>query len=205
MYTPSFNQFDNEQEIVAFMQRYSFATLVSVEDGVPVATPLPFVVKYEAGKITLLSHLAKANPQVQNLIGQKVLVIFMEPHAYISPKNYEKHESVPTWNYLAVHAYGKCTPLDSVEGKFSVLEETIKTYEAGYFAQWSEISNDYKLKMLNGIIAFEIHVDDIKARKKLSQEKPEKARDSIINQLSHSEDTLAQDIAAYMVASRKPD
>jgi transcriptional regulator len=127
----------------------------------------------------------------------------MEPHAYISPKNYEKRESVPTWNYIAVHAYGECVALNSVESKLSILEATIKTYEAGYLAQWREISHDYKLKMLNGITAFEIQVDDIKARKKLSQEKPEVAKDSIITQLSHSEDTLQQNIAAYMAAARK--
>jgi transcriptional regulator len=205
MYTPSFNKFDNQQEIVDFMQRYSFATLVSVQDSVPVATPLPFVVKYVDDKITLLSHLAKVNPQAGNLIGQRVLVMFMEPHAYISPKNYEKRESVPTWNYIAVHAYGQCTALDNVEGKFSVLEETIKTYELDYLSQWNEIPHDYKLKMLNGIIAFEIVVDDVKARKKLSQEKPEKAKENIINQLSQSNDKPANDIAAYMAAERKSD
>jgi transcriptional regulator len=203
MYTPSFNKFTNEQEAVVFMQRYSFATLVSVREGAPVATPLPFVIKYAEGKIKLLSHLAKANPQAENLTGQKVLVIFMEPHAYISPKNYEKRESVPTWNYIAVHAYGECVMLDSVEGKFLVLEETIKTYEADYFAQWSELSQDYKLKMMNGIIAFEILVDKMEARKKLSQEKPEQAKESIINNLSQSKDTLANDIAAYMAAEKK--
>lgn len=203
MYTPTFNQFASQQEIVDFMQRYSFATLVSVQDGAPVATPLPFVVKYAGDKITLLSHIAKANPQSANLINQKVLVMFMEPHVYISPKNYEKRESVPTWNYIAVQAYGQCVALDSIEGKFSVLEETIKTYELDYLTQWNEISHDYKLKMLNGIIAFEIVVDDLKARKKLSQEKPEKAKESIINQLSHSNDKLANDVAAYMAAERK--
>jgi len=203
MYAPAFNQFANQQEIVDFMQRYSFATLVSVLNGVPVATPLPFVVKYEDGKTILLSHLAKANPQTADLIGQRVLVIFMEPHAYISPKNYEKRESVPTWNYIAVHTYGQCAVLDNVEKKFSVLEETIKTYEPDYLSQWNGISHDYKLKMLNGIIAFEIVVDDIQARKKLSQEKPEKAKESIISQLSHSSDKLANDIAAYMAAERK--
>jgi len=203
MYTPSFNKFTNEQEAVDFMQRYSFATLVSVQDGVPLATHLPFVVKYEDGKIILRSHLAKANPQSDNTIGTNVLVIFMEPHAYISPKNYEKRESVPTWNYLAVHAYGNCILIDGAENKAQLLEETIKAYEADYLSQWAELSQDFKLKMMNGILAFEVVVDRMEARKKLSQEKPKAAKESIINQLSHSEDTLAKDIAAYMAADKK--
>ena len=151
MYTPQFNKFTDDQEAVAFMQRYSFATLVSVQDGTPLATHLPFVVKYEDEKIILLSHIAKVNPQSSSVIGKEALVIFMEPHAYISPKNYEKLESVPTWNYLSVHAYGKCELIEGPEKKAGLLEQTIKFYEQDYLTQWDGISNDYKLRMMNGI------------------------------------------------------
>src|ERR1700760_3593497 len=98
MYILSFNRFEDRREVLNFMQRYSFASIVTVMDGLPVATHLPFLVKAEDDKIVLRSHFAKANPQAAASIGLKVLVIFTEPHAYISPKNYEKVESVPTWN-----------------------------------------------------------------------------------------------------------
>src|ERR1700733_5703276 len=121
MYIPSFNKFEDRQQVIAFMQRYSFATIVSVKDNIPVATHLPFLVKVEDDKVILRAHFAKANPQAKDSIGQQVLVIFAEPHAYISPKNYEKAENVPTWNYLAVHAYGQCTLLDGDENKAALL------------------------------------------------------------------------------------
>jgi transcriptional regulator len=198
MYTPSYNQFTDQQEVIAFMQRYSFATLVSVEDSIPLATHLPFVIKQDGDKIKLVSHLAKVNPQIASITTGKVMVIFMEPHAYISPSNYQKHESVPTWNYLAVHAYGNCTLIESTEDKIALLEETIKFYDADYIKQWATISDDYKQKTIKGFVAFEITVEDIKSRKKLSQEKPEHDKERIVTKLSASENTNERDIAEYM-------
>jgi transcriptional regulator len=198
MYIPSFNKFPDQQEAVAFMQRYSFATIISVKDGLPVATHLPFLVKEKDDKIILSSHFAKANPQSADIIGTTALVIFTEPHAYISPKHYEKVESVPTWNYLAVHAYGKCTLLDGEQNKAGVLQEMIQHYDAGYLEQWNSLPNDYKQKMMNGIVAFEIVVGDLQAKKKLSQNRAETERENIINDLSKAQDSNEKEIAEYM-------
>jgi len=187
------------------MQRYSFATIVTVKDGVPSATHLPFLVKQRDEKVILLSHFAKANPQAVDMVGNLALVIFTEPHAYISPKHYEKVESVPTWNYLAVHAYGKCTLLDGEENKAALLKETIQFYEAGYLKQWDNLPDNFKQGMMKGIVAFEIVVDDLQAKAKLSQNKTVKERESIINELQHTDNTNEQDIAAYMSSlSNKP-
>src|SRR4051812_48564882 len=131
MYIPSFNSFTDKKEIITFMQRYSFASIVTVVDGMPVATHLPFLVKEENDKLILQSHFAKANPQAKSITDAVSLVIFTEPHAYISPSNYEKETNVPTWNYIAVHAYGKATLLESVEQKAELLKHTINTFEAG--------------------------------------------------------------------------
>src|SRR5476649_177662 len=117
MYIPSFNKFEDPRQVVGFMQRYSFATIVTVKDGTPIATHLPFIIKRQDDKIILSSHFAKANPQSSGINNSSALVIFTEPHAYISPKNYEKEANVPTWNYLAVHTYGTCTLLDGEEKK----------------------------------------------------------------------------------------
>lgn len=102
MYIPSFNKFP-DQEVLAFMKRYSFATIISVKNELPVATHLPFLVKERDNKIILTSHFAKANPQSSDIIGTTALVIFTEPHAYISPKHYEKIEVCQpgtTWRYM---------------------------------------------------------------------------------------------------------
>ena len=198
MYIPSFNSFTERQDIIAFMQRYSFASIVTVIDGKPEATHLPFLVKEENDKLILRSHFAKANPQAKSITESDSLVIFTEPHAYISPSNYETEKVVPTWNYIAVHAYGKATLLQSIEQKAELLKHTINTFEAGYFKQWEGLPEDYKLKMMNGIVAFEIEVTDLQAKKKLSQNRTGVEKDNIINSLEKSTDTNERELAAYM-------
>lgn len=107
MYVPKINEVTDIHEIVDFMKRFSFAAIVSVQNNLPVATHLPFVVIVKNDTITLYSHFAKANPQWKNIEDDTVLVIFSEPHAYISPVHYDQFLSVPTWNYISVHVYGK--------------------------------------------------------------------------------------------------
>ena len=198
MYIPGFNSFTDGQEVVAFMQRYRFATIVTQVNGLPVATHLPFLVKEENDKLVLQAHFAKANPQWKEIEGNTSLVIFTEPHAYISPNNYEKVENVPTWNYIAVHAYGKAQILDSVEQKIELLKHTINTFDSAYLRQWDALSEQYRSKMMNGIVAFEIEVTDLQAKKKLSQNRSELERENIITSLGKSSDTNEREIAAYM-------
>jgi len=180
------------------MQRYSFATIVTTIDGLPVATHLPFLVKQENDKLILQAHFAKANPQWKQIEGTTSLVIFTEPHAYISPNNYEKVENVPTWNYIAVHAYGKAHMLDSVEQKAELLKHTINSFESAYLQQWEGLPEQYRLKMMNGIVAFEIEVTDLQAKKKLSQNRSEKEIENIIHSLEKSADANEREIAAQM-------
>lgn len=198
MYIPHFNAFTDGQEIIAFMQRYSFATMVTAVNGVPEATHLPFLVKQENDKVFLLSHFAKANPHAAQVIGNISLVIFTEPHAYISPKNYQKEENVPTWNYIAVHAYGQAEILEEEHKKAELLKHTIEYYDAGYLQQWDKLTDQYKSKMMKGIVAFEIEVTDLQAKNKLSQNRSEIEKENIIHSLGKSSDTNEKEIAAYM-------
>ncbi len=195
MYIPSFNKFESEQEAISFMQRYSFATIVTSNNEVPVATHLPFIIEQRDDKLVLSSHFAKANPQITGIEGKNALVIFTEPHAYISPANYEKETNVPTWNYLAVHAYGKVTLLTDTA---DLLARTIGNYEENYLQQWNNLPDDYKQKMMKGIVGFEIIVDDLQAKKKLSQNRSEQEKENIINTLSKSTNTTDNEIAEYM-------
>lgn len=180
------------------MQKYSFATIVTNIDGVPAATHLPFIVEQRDDQLVLVSHFARANPQSAAVFNETSLVIFTEPHAYISPSNYEKQLNVPTWNYLAVHAYGKATLVDDKTEVAKLLEKMIGFYEANYLKQWAQLPEDYKLKMMNGIVAFEIVVEDIQGKKKLSQNRTEFERENIIRSFSESKDQNEQDIAGYM-------
>ncbi|MEO7212233.1 FMN-binding negative transcriptional regulator [Mucilaginibacter sp.] len=198
MYTPKYFQITDHKEIVSFMQKYSFATIVTNMDGVPQATHLPFLIEQRDDKLVLVSHFAKANLQSEVVFNDTSLVIFTEPHAYISPSNYEKELNVPTWNYLAVHAYGKATLIEDKAEVGKLLEKMIGFYEANYLKKWAQLPDDYKFKMMNGIVGFEIVVEDIQGKKKLSQNRTEVERENIIKSFSNSADQNEKDIAGYM-------
>ena len=95
MYIPQSFRFKDQQEMVAFMQQYSFATIITSNGDVPIATQVPFTISEAAGKLTLGAHFAKANEQAKYLTENTSLIIFNEPHAYISPRHYDKVESGP--------------------------------------------------------------------------------------------------------------
>jgi len=106
MYTPASNRIEDRARHITFMREYNFAALVTGTEGRLLATHLPFMVIEDDAGLRLQAHMAKANPQWQDFAeGGEVLVIFSGPHAYISPSLYERKPSVPTWNYVAVHAY----------------------------------------------------------------------------------------------------
>jgi transcriptional regulator len=198
MYIPVSNLMTDRTEAIEFMMRFSFATIITAHDNVPVATHLPFVVSVENDTIILTSHFARANEQWKNIENNKILVIFTEPHAYISPKHYDQELNVPTWNYISIHAYGKAKIITAEQEVFEVLENTINKYEASYKQQWDRLPKDYKLRMSKGIVPFEIVVEDLQAKKKLSQNKTENERSKIIDSLAESKETNEQLIAGYM-------
>ena len=198
MYIPEFNRLNDRNEIVDFMKQFSFANIISAKNNLPVATPLPFIISLKDDQIILSSHFAKANEQWIDIENNQVLIIFSEPHAYISPVNYDQVLTVPTWNYISVHAYGKGKLITESEEVTSVLEATIDTYEGAYRQQWDNFPEQYKVKMLKGIVAFEILVTDIKAKKKLSQNRSDNEKQQIIKSLSESEDSNEKHIAAFM-------
>jgi len=198
MYTPEFNRLTDRDEIVDFMKQFSFANIISARNNLPVATPLPFLINIKDEQIILTSHFAKANDHWKDIENNQVLIIFSEPHAYISPVNYTKELNVPTWNYISVHAYGKGKLITESEKVAEILESTIDNYESAYRQQWDNFPEEYKLKMSKGIVAFEIMVTEVKAKKKLSQNRSEEEKQRIIESLSESKDSNERHIAAFM-------
>jgi transcriptional regulator len=198
MFVPNQFKFDNQNEQIAFMKQYSFATIITANENVPVATHLPFVIDDSTGNLVLSSHFAAVNIQTKYIEANTSLVIFTEPHAYISPVHYDKHESVPTWDYIAVHAYGKARILDDENAKINVLEQMIKSYDENYLQQWNSLSDKYRKGMLRGIVAFELVVTDLQGQKKLSQNKTEIERQRIAEHLAKGENTGEKDLAEYI-------
>ncbi|MCB9201863.1 MAG: FMN-binding negative transcriptional regulator [Flavobacteriales bacterium] len=198
MYIPKSNILTDRNEAVEFMKRFSFATIVTSKDNIPTATHLPFLVELKNDKIILSSHFAKANKQWEDIEENQVLVIFTEPHAYISPSNYETKLNVPTWNYISIHSYGKGKLITNFQEVIQLLENSIDNYEETYKKQWDSLPNEYKIKMIKGMVAFEIEVTDLQAKKKLSQNKTYSEQQNIINTLYKSVNSNEQLIADYM-------
>lgn len=196
MYIPAHFRQNDREAAIAFMKAHPFAIIVSSPDGIPVATHLPFHVESSDDDIILTAHFARANPQWKQL--KDVLVIFSGPHAYISPSLYEREENVPTWNYIAVHAYGTAELVtDEAEG-FSILEELIKQSEPAYLSQWAGLEPKYKAGLFKGIAPFRVKVSRLDAKEKLSQNKTAFERANIIADLQQADDRDVKELAAYM-------
>jgi transcriptional regulator len=195
MYSPSHYLITDKNECMEFMQRYSFATLVTANDGAAAATHLPFIIETEGERITLYAHLAKANPQWKDFAKRETLVIFQGPHAYVSPAHYDEAQNVPTWDYVALHAYGRA---EIVADKEAVLARLIGQHEAAYREQWQGFTADYREKKIAGIVAFRIVVEKLEGKKKLNQTSSDTERGRIVDHLEKSSDSAAVELAGYI-------
>ncbi len=181
MYIPAHFRQDNEVDLLDFMRRYSFATLVTAQTGeAPIANHLPFIIEKRQNSVWLIAHMARANPQWQHFAEGETLVIFQEPHAYISPQWYDKALSVPTWNYAAVHAYGQPKIVESEALVFEILEKLILASEASYLEQWNRLPDNYKSGMSKAIVAFEMEVTRLEGKEKMSQNRTQEEIGQII-------------------------
>jgi transcriptional regulator len=198
MYIPPYYREEDKEKLVGFMHAHNFANLVSIANSVPVATHLPFVTEERDGKLFLVSHMARANPQWQSFENNELLVIFQGPHGYVSPSNYEKQQNVPTWNYIAVHAYGKARIIDDAAEVWNLMERTIHRFEKEFSVQWKNLERGYVQGMLKAIVAFEIEVTRLDGKYKLSQNKTKNEQQNIIATFEKSGDTAGQEIAEEM-------
>lgn len=199
MYVPRHNQLEDRAEQLAYMRAYSFAALVSSGTGGLTATHLPFVIEEEGGRITLLAHMARANPQWRDFAaGAEALAIFMQPHAYVSPRLYDSRQNVPTWNYVAVHAYGRPVLIEERAAKMELQMKLIRQHDAAYLAQMAELPETYIDAKLAAIVSFSLVVERIDARYKLSQDKNPAERERIARELEASGDGVAAETARLM-------
>jgi transcriptional regulator len=188
-----------EENLLAFMREFNFAALVTAASDFPTATHLPFIIEKRGEKIVLLAHMAKANLQWQQLAEKPVLVIFQQPHAYISPLLYGEKNNVPTWNYVAVHAYGKAETFKTAEENLLFLTKMVEAFDPDYFeTDWRELSEEYKINLAGGVVAFEIEVTDLQGKKKLNQNKPGKSAANVIRAFEKSDRENEKLIAGYM-------
>ena len=184
MYTPSFNQVTERAILIEAMRAYNFAILFGPQSnhegtGSLTATHLPLVVKDEGRDGLLEGHFARAHRHWQALAGGEVLVVFSGPHSYISPTLYVDPLSVPTWNYIAVHAYGTLELIEDEPGKETVLAGLIHANEPAFAEKWRAMPENFRRSMLAGIVAFRIPIQRIEGKFKISQNRAEAERSNV--------------------------
>jgi transcriptional regulator len=182
------------------IERYSFATLVSDAGGELTASHLPLLLDRTVGENgALLGHMARANSQWREAAGQEVLVIFSGPHVYVSPTWYEAAQVVPTWNYIAVHAYGRLELIERRAEVESLLARMVALYEAGQPQPWRlNEPAEFVERMLKQIVAFRISITRLEGKWKLNQNRPAEQRQRVINVLSQRPDENSQAIAQLL-------
>lgn len=199
MYIPEHFRVHDHADAVGFMRANPFVILVSNTSDGPFASHLPVVIRQNEDRLILRGHVAKANPHWRYLENDaNCLTIFHGPHAYISPTNYTTRETVPTWNYGAVHAYGNAKVFPAPEDLLSILHELIPTFEAAYAEQWESLSQAYRDRMLSHIVGFEIGVTKLEAKFKLSQNRTKEEQQNIIESLESSNDSAISGTARLM-------
>ncbi len=140
---------------------------------------ISLVVKDEGEHGLIEGHFARANKHWAGLAGHETLVVFPGPHSYISPALYTEELSVPSWNYIAIHAYGVLEVIEDQDGKNRLLEELIAEHDPQYLNQWHGLPAGYQHTMLAGIMGFRISIARIEGKFKLSQNRAAEERRNI--------------------------
>jgi transcriptional regulator len=205
MYTPSYFKDEDIASLHRQIDGTRLATLVTFDESGLQASHVPLLLNPNDGPNgTLYGHLAKANPQWKTLGAREALVIFQGPDAYISPSFYaakaEHGKVVPTWNYLAVHVYGRAQVFTDPQRLLRVVTDLTNKHEARRPAPWavSDAPDDYIQKMLNGIVGFAIPIERLEGKRKLNQNRSAEDITGVSKGLAASQDPTDQEIARLM-------
>lgn len=206
MYTPGPNQITDSALLLEAMRRWPFAILIGpLADtngaSAPDATHLPLVVKDEGEFGLLEGHFALANSHWRELAGQEVLVVFQGAHSYVSPTLYADAVSVPTWNYIAIHARGRLSLVEDEQEKDELLLGMIRANEPPFAEKWRAMAEDFHRSMLGGIVGFRIPITRIEGKFKLSQNRIEVDRHTV--EAAHAKgDDDQRELAGWMARLR---
>lgn len=203
MYIPAAFAETEVNRLHDFIEQHSFGLLVSQVEGLPFASHLPFLLDRTAGPHgTLVGHLARANSQWREAGGQTVLAVFSGPHAYISPTWYEAEQVVPTWNYVAVHAYGRVEVVEDEGALLEIVRGMVQVYERAMPRPWSfDPASTFVERLLAQIVGLRIEVEKIEGKFKLNQNHPAERRQKVVRALQQRGDENALAVAAMMRAA----
>lgn len=192
-------------KIREIIRTYSFATVVTCGSEEPAATHVPLHFEQDdAGAECLYGHVSKANPQWRHFGAHRsAMAVFQGPHHYVSPSWYD-HMNVPTWNYIAVHVYGRTLLVTDPQELRSMFTRLIETHETSLGSGYSieSMTPAYYTKELKGLVAFKICIDRIEANFKLSQNRHDRDHANIRKQLNALGTENAVEIARWMGRNR---
>ncbi len=202
MYLPAPFREDDPLRLHALIRAHGFATLISEVAGEPFASHLPLLLDAERGpKGTLVGHMARANPQWRHFgVRRSALAIFHGPHCYVSPSWYVSGPAVPTWNYVAIHAYGRPRLLEHEAETRALLGRMVETYESGFETPWplDSVPDDMMASLIREIVAFEVPIERLEGKLKLSQNRPPEDRAGVRARLAASTGAGERAVARLM-------
>jgi transcriptional regulator len=206
MYVPPAFRDSHLPSIVETIRAARLANFVTATANGPISTPLPlFLDEKEGAQGVLYGHLARANPQwTETPIGD-ALAIFMGPHAYVTPSWYAtKQESgkvVPTWNYVAVHAYGSVEFFEDADRLLDVVTRLTNLHESPRGAPWavSDAPEPFIKSQLRGIIGIRMPITRLDGKRKMSQNRNAEDRAGVKEGLAHSESAADREVAGLIL------
>lgn len=208
MYIPSAFRDDDPASLHATMRASRLSNLVTATPGGLIATPLPFVLDETEGEHGVLyGHVAKANPQWKTPPVGDAMTIFMGPDAYVTPSWYatkpETGKVVPTWNYLAVHAYGPVEFFEDPERLLDVVTCLTRLHEEPRALPWavSDAPADFITAQLRGIVRGRLPITRIEGKRKMSQNCSEADRLGVASGLVESERLAERDVTKLIAVS----
>ena len=199
MYTPRSYQQEDADALRRVMDTYPFAILISQREREPFATHLPFMWSPGGEHGVLLGHMARANPHWKSWdVTTRVMVIFNGPHSYISPAWYEQQVTVPTWNYVTVHAYGTPVLVHEAGRLRRLVTDLTRRHETAPDGWRVERAEPIMERELKAIVGFEIAIDRIEGKFKLNQNRSEADQRGVVRALQDSTDGDQRAIAELM-------
>jgi transcriptional regulator len=197
MYVPEAFAEREQSALHVWMQRHAFALLVTARGGAFEATHVPLWLDPARGPHgTLLGHVARANPHWRSFDGAtRALAVFSGPHAYVSPRWYRK-PGVPTWNYVAVHAEGAPRVVDDPEAVHALLGRLTDAHDGP--GGFDAVPADLVGRLSRGVVAFELPIERLTGKAKLSQNKGAEDRAGVVAGLRASGEPEALAIAALV-------
>jgi transcriptional regulator len=210
VYIPPAFRIDDLADIHRTMREARSATLVTATKEGLIGTPLPMLVNESEGPNgTLYAHVARANPQWKLAPSGEAMAIFAGPEAYVTPSWYvtkqETHKVVPTWNYIAVHAYGPVEFFDDADRLRDVITRLTNLHEQSRKDRWAvtDAPADFIAAQLKGIVGLRIPITRLDAKRKMSQNRNSADRAGVIDGLSKS-DRAEDRVVASLIPTDAP-